>query len=112
MIRDALLKLQGEITAADKHDEVSKGIGAFLIDHLHGNHEDAHKFMTEGKSLSGCVKAMADEASKMKKIGNMVRITDAQGFAMALKYFGVKVIDATPPPVLVAGLDISIEDLL
>lgn len=110
MLQQALQKLQVEITAADKDDDVSRGIGAFLIDHIRANQDDASKIMTEGKSLSGCVKAMADEASKMKKTGNMVRITDAQGFAMALKYYGVAVAAPVGAPAS-TNFEVNFDDL-
>lgn len=115
MIRDALLKLQGEIAAAGKDDEVSKGIGAFLINHIRSEQEDASKILAEGKSLSGCVQAMSNEAmEEAKKKGNghaAICITDAQGFAMALKYYGVYVPEAASLPVTATNFEVNFDDL-
>ena len=66
-----------------------------MIDLLH-KHEDAADKIDSKKTLAGAVDAMQKEARK-RASGNCGILTDAEGYEIVHKYFGVDVIDDTKP---------------
>ncbi|MCQ2009237.1 hypothetical protein NOM01_04415 [Sporolactobacillus sp. STSJ-5] len=63
-------------------------IGQFLIGHLQVHPNDADKIADEKKTIMMSLKAMETEAQK-KKVDNCGILTDAEGYEVVLKYFGI-----------------------
>lgn len=66
-----------------------------MIDFLH-EHDDAAENIDSNKTLAGALDAMKKEARK-RASGNCGVLTDAEGFEIVHKYFGVDGIDDTEP---------------
>ncbi|ULO08915.1 hypothetical protein H1230_09140 [Paenibacillus sp. 19GGS1-52] len=118
-MEQALAKLKTEMDAAKSNAYVQL-IGKFLQQHLEANPEAAVNIMTEGKTVAKSLEAMQAEAKK-KQSGGMAMLTDAEGYAIVLKYYGIKgqpvefvpAIEtpiATPTPQ--GRFEISLDDLL
>lgn len=112
MLQQAMKKLQAEISAADKKHKYVPVIGGFLMQHLKEQPEHAELIATEGKTIAGSLKAMQDEARKIA-VGGAAMLTDEEGFAIVLKYFGIDTEqpEQAPEPQVV-GLNLSLDDLL
>ncbi|WGV57810.1 hypothetical protein QIH01_20275 [Brevibacillus brevis] len=93
MLSDAISKLDTEINGS-KDNPYIKVIGDFLIRHLETNPDDAEKIMAADKTIAKSLDAMKAEAKKKQRNG-MAMLTDAEGFAIVLKYFGIKGAPAT-----------------
>lgn len=109
-MKEALTKLQVEITTNSKNKYVQV-VGGFLINHVRNNPEDAQLIMAEGKTIVGSLEAMKAEGKKNQSNGVGV-LTDQEGFAVVLKYFGVKVPEVEPTPTPPAEFNVSLDDLL
>ncbi|NRS50996.1 Cas9 inhibitor AcrIIA9 family protein [Brevibacillus sp. HB2.2] len=97
MLSDAISKLKAEIESEKKKPYI-KVIGDFLIQHLEANPEQAENVMTGDKTIAKSLEAMKAEAKKNQQNG-MAMLTDAEGFAIVFKYFGIKgAIASTPAP--------------
>lgn len=66
-----------------------------MIDYLHKHEGEADKIDSK-KTLAGAVDAMRNEARK-RASGNCGVLTDAEGFEIVHKYFGVDAIDDAEP---------------
>ncbi|WP_188068626.1 Cas9 inhibitor AcrIIA9 family protein [Brevibacillus brevis] len=88
MKADAIAKIKAEIDG-NKSNPYIKVIGDFLIQHVEANPDQAEKVMAADKTIGKSLEAMKNEAKKKQQSG-MAMLTDAEGFAIVLKYFGVK----------------------
>jgi hypothetical protein len=86
MINEALNKIYDEMEK-EKNPYV-KIIGNYLLGVLANNEEAAEKIIDKDKTIKKSLEAMMKEASKVK-VGNMAMLTDEEGFAIVLKYFGI-----------------------
>jgi len=87
MYQEAVLKLKNEIEQ-NKNNPYIQVVGNFLLGHLESNHQDAEKIMTADKTIVKSLDEMRNVASK-KKVGNCAVLTDQEGFAVVLQYFGI-----------------------
>lgn len=85
---EAVTKLRAEMEANQTNPYVQV-IGAYLVKHLNSHPEHAESFLAEDKTILKSLDAMRKEAEK-KKVGNVAVLTDAEGFAVVLEYFGAK----------------------
>lgn len=97
-MEQAVKKLQDEITGSQNNPYIQV-IGNFLIQHVQANPECVEKIMEKGKSISKSLEAMKNEALK-KQSNGMAMLTDAEGYAIVLKYFGI---DGNPVPMNAIG---------
>ncbi len=95
-------------------------VGNFLMQHLESDPGAAEKILVKDKTIAKSLEAMRKAAEK-KKVGNMAVLTDAEGFAVVLKYFGidgqpVSVEVPTVPPVKpekpTDDFNVSLDDFL
>ncbi|KKX56360.1 Cas9 inhibitor AcrIIA9 family protein [Brevibacillus borstelensis] len=101
MKADAIAKIKAEIDR-NKSNPYIKVVGDFLLGHLETDPEAAEKIMAADKTIAKSLDAMKAEAKKKQQNG-MAMLTDAEGFAIVLKYFGIKgkpVVSSSPvaPP--------------
>jgi len=111
-VQRALDKLKAEMDSS-KNPYVQV-VGAFLVQHLGKNHQDAEKILVADKTIAKSLDAMKTEASK-KKVGNCAVLTDAEGFGVVLKYFGIEAaadvqVPAAPVPKPAVEFDVKLED--
>lgn len=112
MLQQAMKKLQAEISAADKKHKYVPVIGGFLMQHLKEHPEHAELIAADGKTISGSLKAMQEEARKVAAGGTAV-LTDEEGFAIVLRYYGIAASQpAQEPEKQPVGLNLSVDDLL
>jgi hypothetical protein len=57
--------------------------------HLERNPQDAEKILAADKTILKSLDEMKKAAEK-KKVGNMAVLTDAEGFSVVFKYFGIE----------------------
>lgn len=122
MKEQAIAHLRAEMAKKDKHPYVQL-IGDYLVRHIEANPSDASCVMTEGKTIEGSLTAMRTVAEK-KKVGNVGFLSDAEAYAIVLKYYGIRPDAAAapaqvPPPELRGGtspiapdFSVSLEDFL
>ncbi|WLR54306.1 hypothetical protein LC048_17930 [Mesobacillus subterraneus] len=87
MLEKANAKLKGEMTTNNKNPYIQV-VGNFLLQHLESHPAGAGKILAEDRTIAKSIEAMRKAAEK-KKIGNMAVLTDAEGFAVVLEYFGI-----------------------
>jgi hypothetical protein len=87
MLDKALEKISDEMSQNTNNSYV-QAVGDFLTSFLMANPQYAEIVLTAGKTISRSMDAMRTEASK-KKSGNCAVLSDAEGFAIVLKYFGI-----------------------
>jgi hypothetical protein len=111
-VEQAIAKLKAEMEVEKKNPYV-KTIGEFLLQHIQANPKDAEKFLAKDKTIAKSLDAMRKAAEKVK-VGNMAMLSDAEGFALVLKYFGVKEAPAEPKTTASpsASFNVSLDDLL
>lgn len=111
MLQEALRKLQEEIASANG-DGYVEAVGAMLINHIRKHPHHAPLVTIEGKSISKSIDAMAAEAKKRAK-NNRAVLSDAEGFAVVLQYYGVPAAQPATPVVIApaARLDVTLDDL-
>lgn len=123
-MKKAIEKLQSEMTKNNNNSYIQV-VGAFLLQHLEQNPQDAEKILVADKDIGKSLEEMRKEASK-KKVGSCAVLTDQEGFAVVLKYFGIEWATPTSAPKVptpkaqspIAGskpeinFDIKLEDLL
>ncbi|KUO75546.1 MAG: hypothetical protein APF81_27395 [Desulfosporosinus sp. BRH_c37] len=83
----AIEKIQSEMTK-DTANSYVQVVGGFLLQHLRQNPQDAEKILTADKTIGKSLGEMRKAAEK-KKVGNCAVLTDPEGFAVVLNYFGV-----------------------
>lgn len=114
-MEQATKKLQSEMDKSK--NQYVKVIGQFLLQHIQANPQDADKFVDKDKTIAKSLDAMRKAAEKVK-VGNMAMLSDAEGFALVLKYFGVdgepQAVQAVPAsaPQPRSTFDVSLDDLL
>jgi hypothetical protein len=113
MLKEALVKLQAEVTAAKNKVYVAP-VAAYMMEHVRNHPKDAAKVLVEGKTMAGAIAAMKAEAQK-GQAGGEGYITDEQGFAIVLDYYGIAALKAAPiVPVAVAptpAINVNLDDL-
>ena len=87
MINKAIKKIKAEIDGS-KNNPYIQVVGGFLLQHLAANPSNAEKVIQEGKTIGASLDEMKKEAGK-KKVGGCSVLTDHEGFAIVLKYFGI-----------------------
>lgn len=87
MQAQAIAKLRGEMSGTD--DPYIQLIGEFMIKHITKNPEHAENVLVEGKTVAKSIDAMAAEAKTKQKNGRAM-LTDAEGYAVVLNYFGIE----------------------
>jgi hypothetical protein len=114
MSAEAISKINIEIEK-EKSNQYVKVIGEFLIGHLATDPSSAEKIMAKDKTIAGSLTAMQTEAKK-KQHGGMAMLTDIEGFAIVLKYYGIEgaasVAPAAPVPKPTADFNVSLDDYL
>ena len=115
MLSQAIAKLKAEIDQ-NKNNSYIQIVGDFLLRHLDTHPDSAERIMTEGKTVGHSLDEMRKAAEK-KKTGNCAVLTDQEGFAIVLKYFGIDQVAGTPDqasPVQKpkVDFDVKLEDLL
>jgi hypothetical protein len=115
-MEQATKKLQSEMDKSK--NKYVKVIGEFLLEHIQVNPQDAGKFLDKDKTIAKSLDAMRKAAEKVKE-GNMAMLSDAEGFAVVLKYFGidgepqaVQTVPTVPPKPSAASFDVSLDDLI
>ena len=96
MYQQAVLKLKNEIEQSE--NPYVQVVGKFLLGHLENHPEDAEKIIEDDKSIIKSLDEMRKVASK-KKVENCAVLTDQEGFAIVLKYFGIGSAVTIPAPV-------------
>lgn len=119
-MQEAITKLRTEMEG-NSNNHYLQIVGDFLIRHITIHPEDAIKVMTADKTIAKSLTAMQSEARK-KQVGGMAMLTDAEGFAVVLKYFGISgdpvtavpatPIVNTPAPKATPAFNISFEEFL
>lgn len=95
---EAITKLKAEMDGKGTNTYV-KLIGDFLIRHIQANPESANHVLDADKTIAKSLDAMKREAHKKAKDG-MAMLTDQEGYAVVLKYFGMEgasVVQSTDP---------------
>ena len=115
MLQNAISKLKSEMNQNADNSYIQV-VGEFLLNHLKANPESAEKIMAPDKTIGKSLDEMRKVAEK-KKVGNCAVLTDAEGFAVVLKYFGIEPLGnvpaASPKPAAPAvDFDVKLEDLL
>jgi hypothetical protein len=95
-IKHAISKLNDEMAKNQNHPYV-QFIGQFLTNKITCP-ATAELVLNEKKTILGSLEAMRKEAEKVK-VGNCAVLSDEQGFAIVLDYFGIKEEDAATKPV-------------
>jgi len=115
----AISKINSEI-AQSKNNPYVQAIGGYLLDYLQSHPEAAEKINADDKTVFKSLDAMKKEAEK-KKVGNCAVLTDSEGFAIVLKYFGIEgqvekfdsaVIITAQPKKPEVDFSVSLDDLL
>lgn len=96
MKADAIAKLKAEMDG-NKNNPYIKVVGEFLLGHLEADPGAAEKIMAADKTIAKSLEAMKAEARK-KQHNGMAMLTDAEGFAIVLKYFGIEGAPAAATP--------------
>jgi hypothetical protein len=126
MLEKAKAKLQDEMDKA-KNNHYVQVVGDYLLQYLDKNPGTAESILAKEKTIAKSLDAMRNDASK-KKVGNCAMFTPDEGFAIVMKYYGIKdastpaKVDyavgnyrpqpAAPAPKPAADFDIDLEDLL
>jgi hypothetical protein len=94
MLEEAIARVRAEI-AGNANNPYVKVVGDFMVQHLTTNPQDAEKVLAQDKTIVKSLDAMRSAAEK-KKVGNCAVLTDAEGFGVVLKYFGIDGLPVTP----------------
>lgn len=107
MLQNAISKLKTEMEQSNNNPYIQV-VGEFLLKHLVSNPGSAELINNPDKTIGGSLDAMKKEAEK-KKVGSCAVLTDDEGFAVVLKYFGIEpATESKPKP----AFDVSLDDLL
>lgn len=87
MIERAIKKINDEIKK--ENNPYVKVIGQYLLSIVKNNEDAAEKVIAEEKSIMKSLEEMRKEAEKVK-VDNMAILSDEEGFAIVLKYFGIE----------------------
>lgn len=86
MFERAVEKLNDEMTKNEKHPYVQV-VGQYLLNHLEAKPEHAENILAEDKTILKSLDVMRRFAER-KRVGNVAVLTDEEGFAVVLQYFG------------------------
>jgi hypothetical protein len=122
MLKDAISKLKAEMSqGTNKTYTYIQVVGRFLLQHLEANPESAGKILAADKTIGKSLDEMRKVAEE-NKVGTCAVLTDAEGFAVVLKYFEIESpisgpVSVTPVPAAVPAaptvdFDVRLEDLL
>lgn len=110
MLEQAKTKIRTEMEQ-NKDDSYIQVIGKYLLQHLDKHPEDAEKVAAEDKHISKSIEAMAAEAKKKQKNGRAM-LTDEEGYAIVLKYFGIETAAPAPAAPEASAFNVSLEDFM
>ncbi|MHA7580422.1 hypothetical protein ACX12E_08485 [Paenibacillus vandeheii] len=91
----AIAKLRAEMDGKGTNAYI-KLIGDFLIKHVQDNPGTDNLVAAADKTIAKSLLAMQAEAKK-KAVGGMAMLTDAEGFAVVLNYFGLQSVPEVAP---------------
>lgn len=110
----AITKLKAEMDGKGSNTYI-KLIGEFLIKHLQANPGSVDQILSADKTIGKSLLAMQAEAKK-KAVGGMAMLSDEEGFAIVLNYFGLSggVTSVTPAPKeqKTVRFDVKLDDFL
>lgn len=86
MVEKAMEKLTAEMAQNEMNPYVQV-VGQHLIAYLEETPEHASEILSEGKTILKSLDVMRRYA-ETKRVGNVTVLTDAEGFAVVLQYFG------------------------
>ena len=120
MLEQAIAKLKGEMEQNGSNPYIQV-VGNFLVGHINENSGEAERILAEDKTIGKSLDAMRREAEK-KKVGGCAVLTDAEGFAVVLKYYGIESAVNVPvvdeklvkqwQPSKETAFDVNLDDLL
>lgn len=114
MLNKARAKIKTEIER-NKSDAYIQVVGEFLLRHLEASPGDADRILNDGKTISKSIDEMAKAARKKASKGRAI-LTDEEGYAVVLKYFGIlppaSIKPAPAPEIKNDVFDVRLEDLL
>lgn len=87
-LEEAVHKLDLEMEK-EKNNPYVTAIGEYLVDFLRKNSHNAPEFLEPKKTIVGSLAAMR-KVAKGKAVKGMAMLTDEEGFAIVLEYFGAK----------------------
>ena len=107
----AIAKLRAEMDGTGTNAYI-KLIGDFLIKYLQANPGGADQVLSADKTIVKSLGAMQAEARKKAGANGMAMLTDDEGYAVVLKYFGLEAV--SPPPVeqKVSRFEVRLDELL
>lgn len=109
MLNRAIEKIKAEIDK-EKNNPYVRVVGEFLLQHLSANQGAAEKIASTEKNILKSLDEMRKAAEK-KKVGNCAVLTDQEGFAIVLKYFGIEgVLSTAPAATEVAAPAVTLEE--
>jgi hypothetical protein len=112
-VSNAVEKIRDEMVA--NNNTYVRVVGDFLMKHLERHPEAAEKILAEGKTIRGSLSAMREEARKHQVDGCGV-LTDEEGFAVVLRYYGIvseaASMPAPAPSKKVSKFDVDLDELL
>lgn len=95
MLEQAVAKIKTEM-GANKDSAYVQVVGKFLLRHVDAFPACADKILAEGKTIVGSLSAMRSEANRQRartpagQVADTVGVlTDEEGFAVVLTYFGI-----------------------
>lgn len=109
----AISKLKAEMDGKGTNTYI-KLIGEFLIKHIQANPGSVDQILSADKTIAKSLLAMQAEAKK-KAVGGMAMLTDEEGFAIVLNYFGLQGLPAAPPQPVEqksARFDVTLDEFL
>jgi hypothetical protein len=118
-LAEATAKIKAEIDK-NPNDAYVRIVGEFLLKHLEANPGSAEQILTPDKTVKGSLSEM-EKVARTKKCGNCAVLTDLEGFAIVLKYFGIDPVglvvspeapSVVPAPKPAAAFDVRLEDFL
>lgn len=118
-MQKAIEKIKAEMNK--ENNPYVKVVGDFLISHLEKNPGDVEKTLATDKTILKSLEEMRKVAEK-KKVGNVAVLSDAEGFGVVLKYFGIDgqplafdvpvMVPPSAPSAPVIDFDVRLDDFL
>ena len=118
-MQEAIKKIKAEMKK-EKNPYVQI-VGEFMLQQLDKYPEAAEKILATDKTILKSLEEMRKVAEK-NKVGNCAVLSDAEGFAVVLKYFGIAgqplafdvpvMAPATTPIAPVTDFDVKLDDFL
>lgn len=108
MQTQAIEKIKAEMVELRGYTYVQV-VGTMLMQHIEINPIAAEKVLSESKTIKGSLADM-EKIAKTKRTGNCAVLTDAEGFAIVLQYFGIEAIEIQSNSVPAQTVDSDKED--